>query len=237
MRAEWGSAASGRAAASGFRGRRIRVRHLVRWGALGFVAAFRSVDARRYDRGTRVVLRTERGLELGEVLTPLGDAISDDVATSDDDANTTAGERSSLRTDSDGAPSAGSLLRGMTDQDRLLELRLLKNRDEAYAACGERMRNLGLDAALVDVEHLFDGRSLVFYFLGDRPPELHDLTEQLAEAYDARAQVAAFAETLEAGCGPGCGTAEASGGGCGDCSSGCAVASLCSPRSRIDAPT
>ncbi len=197
------------------------MRHLVRWGVSGFVAAFHSVDARRYDRGTRVVLRTERGLELGEVLAPLELAENSgaDVPGVDDVPAR--------------APSAGSLLRGMTDQDRLLELRLLKNRDEAYAACVEHIRALDVEATLVDVEHLFDGRSLIFHFLGEQPPQVHDLTERLAEAYDARAQISAFAATLDAGCGPGCGTEEAAGhGGCDDCASGCAVASYCAPRGR-----
>ena len=197
------------------------MRHLVRWGVSGFVAAFHSVDARRYERGTRVVLRTERGLELGEVLASL--ELADPPG-----AGLPAGDDLPAR-----APSAGTLLRGMTDQDRLLELRLLKNRDEAYAACVEQMRALDVAATLVDVEHLFDGRSLIFHFLGEQPPQLSDLTERLAEAYDAQAQISAFAATLDAGCGPGCGTEEAAGrGGCDDCASGCAVASYCAPRGR-----
>lgn len=188
------------------------VQHLVRWGSLGFVAAFTAADARRYERGTRVVLRTGRGVEVGEVLAPL--------------EATTAGNGETS------APLAGTLLRGMTDQDHLLELRLRKNRHEAYDACRARLQTLGIDAALVDVEQLFDGRSLVFYFLGEQPPQLVDVTEQLAEAYDAKAQITAFAETLVAGCGPDCGTEAASGQGCSSCATGCAVAAACSTRSH-----
>jgi cell fate regulator YaaT (PSP1 superfamily) len=178
----------------------VAAKHLVRWGTLGFVAAFSATDAARYPRGARVVVRTTRGLELGEILTPLADDST--------------------------APHEGAILRGMTDQDQLLETRLVKNRDEAYAACREKLAQRGLDVALMDVEHLFDGRSLIFYFLGEQPPELARLTEELADAYDAQVQFRAFADAVVAGCGPDCGTENAA--GCGSCGTGCAVAAACS---------
>jgi cell fate regulator YaaT (PSP1 superfamily) len=178
----------------------MSAKHLVRWGSLGFVAAFTAVDAVRYPRGARVVVRTGRGLELGEVLTSLGD-------------------------DSQ-APHEGMLLRGMTEQDRLLETRLLKNRDEAYDSCRRKLAELRLDVPLMDVEHLFDGRSLIFYFLGEQPPQLAQVTDELAEAYDAEVQFRAFTDAVVAGCGPDCGTENAA--GCGDCGTGCAVAQYCS---------
>src|SRR4051794_28895219 len=47
--------------------------HLVRVGVLGHVGRFTSVDATRFPRGARVVVRTSRGLELGEILAPPAD--------------------------------------------------------------------------------------------------------------------------------------------------------------------
>jgi cell fate regulator YaaT (PSP1 superfamily) len=176
--------------------------HLVRVGALGHVGRFTAVDAVRYPRGTRVIVRTSRGLEIGEVLNPTEDAPA--------------------RGQSD-----GSILRGMTVEDQLLEARLDKHRHQAFEACAARIRELKLPAALVDVEHLFDGRSLYFYFLGDAPPELESVTAELAEVYDAAVQFRKFSDTVIEGCGPGCGTAEAAGGGCISCAAGCPVGSVC----------
>jgi hypothetical protein len=62
------------------------------------------------------------------------------------------------------------------------------------------------------------------------PPELESLAGELAQAYDAAAEFGRFADTLATGCGPGCGTDEASGGGCSSCAAGCAVAGACSTR-------
>ena len=173
---------------------------------MGQIGRFTAVDAVRYSRHSRVVVRTRRGLEIGEVLTP-----SDEH----DDARSFAD---------------GDILRGMTVQDDLLQARLEKNRQEAYAACAAMLGERGLSTVLIDVEHLFDGQGLFFYFLGDVAPELESYTEQLADAYEAKVQFRKFSETLIEGCGPGCGTEEAKGqGGCDSCTS-CAVASACGTR-------
>jgi cell fate regulator YaaT (PSP1 superfamily) len=180
--------------------------HLVRVGAMGQVGRFLAVDSVHYPRRSRVVVRTRRGLELGEVLA------SPDVR---DDGQSFAD---------------GDLLRGVTVQDELLQARLERNRREAYAACCQMLAEEGHRAVLVDVEHLFDGQGLFFYFLGDVTPELEAYTGRLADAYEAKVQFRKFTETLIEGCGPGCGTEEAKGqGGCESCSS-CAVASACGTR-------
>ena len=88
------------------------------------------------------------------------------------------------------------------------------------------------EATLVDVEQLFDGETIVFYFLGpadDDEPELAALTGELAALYEAKVQFRRFAETLTQGCGPGCGTESAA--GCGSACSSCAVAGGCTTRS------
>jgi cell fate regulator YaaT (PSP1 superfamily) len=179
--------------------------HLIRVGALGTVGRFTSVDATIYPRHTRVIVRTGRGLEVGEVLAPPEDEI-------------------------DGPPGDGSLLRRLSVEDQLLVARLEKNRDRAFAACTARLVEAGHDVVLMEVEQLFDGRTLAFYFLGEITPEVEAISEELAELYEAQVQVRKFAETLTTGCGPSCGTEDA--GGCQSCSTGCAVASLCSTSRR-----
>jgi cell fate regulator YaaT (PSP1 superfamily) len=179
--------------------------HLVRFGAMGLVGRFASVDAARYPRHSRVVVRSRRGLEIGEILSPV-----DPEATSEE----------------------GSILRGMTIEDELLQARLARTRQQALDSCVELLTERNLPATLLDVEQLFDGSSLLFYFLGDVPAEVETLTSELAEAYEAKAQTRRFAETLTEGCGPGCGTEAATGGGCTTCST-CAVVGACSTKKKI----
>jgi hypothetical protein len=120
----------------------------------------------------------------------------------------------------------------MTVEDELLQARLEKNRDRAFRSCQRRLDELGIEATLLDVEHLFDGRRLYFYFLGEVTPAIEAVTGELAVAYDGAAQFRQFADAVVAGCGPGCGTEEASGGGCTSCAVGCAVTGACATRRR-----
>ncbi|MBX3424486.1 MAG: hypothetical protein KF688_02290 [Pirellulales bacterium] len=176
--------------------------HLVRYGVLGALGRFSAAGAVRYPRRSRVVVRSSRGLELGEIV---AEPESHDEA----------------------ADAEGQILRRMTVEDDLLQARLEKHRHEAFAACEQLLAEHNVPAALVDVEHLFDGQGLYFYFLGDPPAEAAAITAQLAETYEAAVEFRRFADTLTEGCGPGCGTDEAKGqGGCSTCTS-CAVASAC----------
>lgn len=180
--------------------------HVVRYGLLGAIGQFSSAEALRYPRSSRVVVRSQRGLEVGQVLAEPGDRC-------------------------DAASPEGQILRRMTVEDDLLQARLESRRGEALAACEQLLAEQGIAAALLDVEHLFDGEGLYFYFLGEPPSEAVRLTEALAERYEAAVQFRTFADTLSEGCGPGCGTEEAAGqGGCSNCTS-CAVASACGVKS------
>ena len=145
-------------------------------------------------------MRTRRGLEVGEVL-------------------------SSDNRDNVVEPPDGQLLRAVTVEDDLLLHRLEKNRENAYAACVELLEQRQIEATLMDVEHLFDGSSLYFYFLGNVTSEIESVTRELAETYEAKVQFREFTDAVERGCGPDCGTETAE--GCGTGCSSCAVASAC----------
>jgi hypothetical protein len=191
--------------------------HFVRVGAMGHVGRFTAVDAVLYPRGCRVIVRTARGLETGEILAPCNAPV-----------DRSGGDRGSV----DRGSSDGAILRGMTVEDQLLEARLEKNRDRAFRASQRRLCELQSAATLLDVELLFDGRSLFFYFLGDVTPEVEAITQELAETYDSVAQLRQFAETMSVGCGPGCGTQAAEGHGCATCATGCVVAGACTSHKR-----
>lgn len=173
--------------------------HLVKIGLMGAVGRLDAADFHPYPRDTRVICRTARGLELGTVLCPL-----DDHGVS--------------------GSSDGQLLRRVGDEDELILDRLDRFRDKAFEACQRLIEERQLSAVLVDVEHLFDGESVYFYFLGNVDPELEQLTSELGATYERKVRFRKFAETLANGCGPDCGT----GAGCGTSGCGsCALAGGC----------
>ncbi len=163
---------------------------------MGVVGTFDAADFRVYTRDQRVICRTRRGLEVGVVIC-----------------------------DVDSPATEGDVLRVTGSEDELILDRLERFRDRAYKACNDLLIDRGLPGTLVDVEHLFDGESVFFYFLGDVDPRVEALTEELAEAYDRKVKFKQFAQTLAKGCGPDCGTKDSgcSTGGCGSCalSGGC----------------
>jgi len=175
--------------------------HLVQVGLLGTIGKFASADRSIFARDTEVVCRTARGLEVGKVICEV------------DDRSGEPETKTKTETKFD-----GELLRRVAREDKKIVERLDKFRDRAFIACRKLLAERDLKATLVDVEHLFDGQSIWFYFLGEVSPEVESLTEELAEVYESKVKFRKFAETLAKGCGPDCGT----GSSCGDCS-GCAI--------------
>ena len=169
----------------------------VRFGVMGQVRPFRG-EGIAFSRGTEVVLRTSRGLEWGTVLTA----------------------PASLETAAD-----GTILRPLSPNDRLLIQRIEKNKREAIQACQQKLQTSAAEATLVDLELLFDGKTLIFYFLGPLDKTIERITAELAEVFETKVQFRRFTTNVLEGCGPDCGTGAAS-GGCSDCTS-CAIATAC----------
>ena len=164
---------------------------------MGEVRPFRG-EGVAFPRGTEVVIRTGRGLEWGTVLT----------------------DPEPMETSAD-----GTILRPVSATDRLLIERIEKNKLSAIQACQERMQISATRATLVDLELLFDGQTLIFYFLGPLDKTIERITTELAEVFDTKVQFRRFTTNVLEGCGPDCGT-DAGSGGCDDCTS-CAIATAC----------
>lgn len=179
--------------------------HYVRTGPLGAIGRYVSVDPVSFPRGARVICRTSRGLEVGEVISrPVGLGPS--------------------------SPNRGSIVRGMTDEDDFVWRRLTTHRDAAFSSCQRWLLERESNAILIDAEILFDARQIYFYFLGPTPAIDTEAISNLGAEYEAEIRFAEFADAVTHGCGPDCGTEQ--GGGCGDSCGGCAVADACKTARR-----
>jgi cell fate regulator YaaT (PSP1 superfamily) len=155
-----------------------------------------------FRRGARVVCRTQRGVEIGQILGPA------------------ALKQSTIDL------ADGRLLRGMTVEDEILWGHLREQADQAQNACQKWLCDHDVAGLLIDVEPLLDGKTLYFHFLNDVSPNVQLHLDQLAAIYERSVRESKFAQLLENGCGPGCGTEESKNG----CSSkgGCAVCHVAS---------
>ncbi len=113
------------------------------------------------------------------------------------------------------------MIRKMTPEDHLLWTQLQRFSQQAHEDCVRWIEEQAYSDVLLDVEPLMDGRTLYFHFLGAVSSDLTGKVEQLVELYHERVAASQFAQLLEHGCGPGCGTKEKS--GCGEDGGPCAV--------------
>jgi cell fate regulator YaaT (PSP1 superfamily) len=143
------------------------VRYVVRFGAMRALGVFNPRGNDRYPRGTRVIARTNRGLEAGEVLCVADDEMADVL----NDA------------------VQGQILRDMTPDD-VNELAHIKaNERKEFEACQQHVRQLKLSMQLVDIEHLFGGERIVIYYLAEQRVDFRELVKRLASEFQTRIEM------------------------------------------------
>lgn len=171
----------------------------VRIGSGGDTVTIQS-GAYQLNRGVRVVCRTKRGIEIGTVL---------------------------CESTTEQLSEAGRFIRPADANDELLWSKLLELSCDAAESCQRHLRQQGLDDVLLDVDPMLDGRTLYFHFLGDPSQQASDRMAELAEVYRQSVAASPFAQRVETGCGPGCGTESKSGCGTSGGCVACSVASKC----------
>ena len=162
---------------------------IARYGLMRNIGEFRHNLKTPPSRNTHVVLRTERGVELGEVVAPVcppGDCTSHGCGFVTRDrlkefaaAN---GAEWPFRRD-------GRVLRPANPQDVIDYRHLQQSAREASAFCRQQIRDLGLEMKLVTVEHLLGGERIVFYFAAEHRVDFRELVRCLASQYRTRIEM------------------------------------------------
>lgn len=120
-----------------------------------------------YRRGMEVIVRSDRGLEVGQVLC---------AATED------------ALSHLDQAPS-GQIVRAVSSDD-LNEINHIDgSRQEKIVVCQRHIEALELDMKLVDVEQLFGGERLVVFYLSEERVDFRELVKQLANEFQTRIEM------------------------------------------------
>lgn len=141
--------------------------YVVRFGAMRVLGVFSPADDRPYSRGERVIVKTERGLEVGEVL-----------------CEATPRALAALSN-----PPKGQILRVMTPEDANELKRIQAHQGQEFRICQECIANLGLEMELVDVEHLFGGERVIVYYLADGRVDFRELVRVLAGEFQTRIEM------------------------------------------------
>ena len=86
-------------------------------------------------------------------------------------------------------PTHGRIVRRMSDRDRQERERLEELERLELETCDNFVRQRKLLMDLVDVEHLFGGERIVFYFLAEKRVDFRELVRDLARAYQTRIEM------------------------------------------------
>lgn len=119
-----------------------------------------------YTRGSRVIIRTNRGLETGEVLCGAADEESRQEA-----------------------KGTGQILREMSNQDINELSHIEENAKSEFQVCLKHVAKLGLDMQLVDIEHLFGGERVIVYYLAEGRVDFRELVKRLASEFQTRIEM------------------------------------------------
>jgi len=142
-------------------------KYIVRHGVMRFLGDFEAPAETPLARLDRIIVKTERGHETGEVLCP------------------SSPQAVAYLTE----PTSGQFVRHMTpaDHERAGQIRELQKKefDIGRALIAEHK----LAMQLIDVEHVFGGERLVFFFLAEKRVDFRELVKSMAREFQTRIEL------------------------------------------------
>ena len=142
------------------------MKYIVRYGtmrSLGVMSARSDV----YRRGMEVVIRSQRGVEVGQVL-----------CESTEDALSHLDQ-----------PPSGTIVRALGEDDAQAVDQIESARLKEIASCQKHVERLGLDMKLIEVERLLGGQRMVVYYVSEERVDFRELVKLLAADFQTRIEM------------------------------------------------
>jgi cell fate regulator YaaT (PSP1 superfamily) len=158
---------------------------LVRYGRMNTVGLFEHNETRVPKLNGRVVVKTEKGLELGYLVGRLTFYKAGQMKLSDDQIKTYFGDGESQFP----YEQAGKFVRFATTEDISEEQHLQKISKEEVECCRRLAQEMNLPMKVVDAEHIFGGERIIFYFKSDGRVDFRELVKKLAQEYQTRIEM------------------------------------------------
>lgn len=157
---------------------------LVRYGRMAQMGWFEHNEAHIPRLSSKVVVKTERGLELGEVV-GVHNYRGGQFRLSPEQVEAYYGN---LDVNSPVGPG-GTFVRFATHEDLREQEHLIKSEVEEIACCEKYIRQMNLSMRIVDAEHLFGGERIVYYFTSEGRVDFRELVKTLAREYQTRIEL------------------------------------------------
>lgn len=142
--------------------------YVVRYGNTRIVGEFAARGLGVLPRGASVIIRSDRGAEWGTVL---------------------CAATEQTRTYLGGKFEHGRVLRIATPEDEVQRDRVADLERDEFAACRDLVKERNLQMQLVDVEHIFGGERLVFYYVAEQRIDFRELVKALAKTLQIRIEM------------------------------------------------
>ena len=158
---------------------------LVRYGRMGALGLFEHHESTIPKVHTRVVIKTNRGLELGHLVGRLTCYRGGQFRLSEEQIRDYF-----ENSNPDFAHSqAGKFIRYATAADISEERHLWKIAKEEMECCKQFVKEMNLPMKIVDAEHVFGGERIIFYFMSDGRVDFRELVKKIAQEYQTRIEM------------------------------------------------
>ncbi len=158
---------------------------LVRYGRMNMLGFFEHRENKISKTDSRVVIKTSRGLELGYLVGQLTAYRGGQFKLSEEQIQEYFED-----SDIDFVPTrAGKFVRYATPEDISEERHLRKIAKEEMECCRRFVKEMELPMKIVDVEHVFGGERIIFYFMSDGRVDFRELVKRVAHEYQTRIEM------------------------------------------------
>jgi len=165
-------------------GQRRQRTMLVRYGKMGFVGIFRHSERDIPTGSAYVVVKTERGMEIGQIISPFCHHRGQCSIPS---------EKINRYYEMNGpnypVSRHGTVVRFASEMDLRDQKHLNGSVRDKMRFCQQLIEKLNLPMKLIDAEHLFGGERMIFYFMADGRVDFRELVKQLAHQYQTRIEM------------------------------------------------
>lgn len=157
---------------------------LIRYGRMGFLGWFSHNGVTVEKTRTRVVIKTKRGLELGDIVGPFcykGGHFKNTCKEVEDYYD--------KRSKDYPLAGGGTFVRYAKPEDIMEAEHLDISANEELKFARKLAKDMNLPMKMVDSEHLLGGERIVIYFLSETRVDFRDLVKQLAKEYQTRIEL------------------------------------------------
>ena len=158
---------------------------LVRYGRMNLMGLFEHRQPSIPKLPTRVVVKTEKGIQLGSIIGQFTQYKSGQFRLDSSEINEYFNNSQidlSLR-------PVGKFIRYASPDDLSEERHLRQIAKEEMKNCNRLVKEMGLEMKIVDADHILGGERIIFYFMADGRVDFRALVKKLAQEYQTRIEM------------------------------------------------